>query len=418
MGFDVSLAVEVNDNRSKFGEVVVDHTSSMDTRGKTNAEFRNEGQNLVEKETNPFALGESSWNQSTTQFGGTRSSGQMEVHQTSLKLYFPKFDGEDPNGWIFRCEQYFEFLGIEPQQEVQLASFHLEGMALQWFLAGLRDEVRLESFTRLVIETTVGVLGPPPSMVKPNTQLQAPFEKITGQKARERRAKGLYYYCDEKFLPGHCCIQPQLFMIDDPEIVLEEEWELVRQDQETMPLLEISLYAITGVAQPQTVRVPRKLQNHGISVLIDGASTHNFIDSSIVTRLGLPADFYVLPVAACHAVLGVQWLVTLGPVEMDYKALTIKLTKDGTVYQFQGNKPEGLKELSAKGLHLLDGIGFLLQILLVKEGTPDPKHPKDLQSLLEEFSQVFSTPCGLPPQHSHDHGIPLLPDKPPVSAQL
>ncbi|KAH7536734.1 hypothetical protein FEM48_Zijuj03G0018100 [Ziziphus jujuba var. spinosa] len=62
-------------------------------------------------------------------------------------------------------------------------------------------------------------------------------------------------------------------------------------------------------------------------------------------QMGYPvqADFYVLPVAACHAVLGVQWLVTLGPMEMDYRALTIKFTKDGMVYQLQGNKPEVLK---------------------------------------------------------------------------
>ena len=33
------------------------------------------------------------------------------------------------------------------------------------------------------------------------------------------------------------------------------------------------------------------------------------------------ADFYILPVAACQAVLGVQWLDTLGPIETDYKKL-------------------------------------------------------------------------------------------------
>jgi len=40
---------------------------------------------------------------------------------------------ENPTGWIFKAEQYFEFKGIEPTQQVQLASFHLEKLALQWY---------------------------------------------------------------------------------------------------------------------------------------------------------------------------------------------------------------------------------------------------------------------------------------------
>lgn len=35
------------------------------------------------------------------------------------------------------------------------------------------------------------------------------------------------------------------------------------------------------------------------------------------------ADYYVLPIAACQLVLGVQWLETLGPIETDYKKLTV-----------------------------------------------------------------------------------------------
>jgi len=49
-------------------------------------------------------------------------------------LNFPIYHGdENPTGWIFKAEQYFEFKGIEPTQQVQLASFHLEKLALQWY---------------------------------------------------------------------------------------------------------------------------------------------------------------------------------------------------------------------------------------------------------------------------------------------
>ena len=109
-------------------------------------------------------------------------------------------------------------------------------------------------------------------------------------------------------------------------------------------------------------------------VLIDGGSTHNFIDHAIVQKYSLPvlknrtfqvtvangekidcvglcpsltiniqgqpliADYYVLPVAACQVVLGVQWLTTLGPIEMDYSRLTMTFTKGGKTCTFHGLK--------------------------------------------------------------------------------
>lgn len=224
-------------------------------------------------------------------------------------------------GWIYKAEQYFEFQNIPAEQQVQLASFHLEGIALQWhrwltkfrgplmwsefskavirrfgptdyenpsealarlkqtttvaayqeafeklsdqvddlpenfligsFIAGLSDEIRLDvkikqpkslidaiGVARLVEEKnmlhqkstqafrsqtpqrftpipTAGILGPPPSQRgKPTATAPNSFRRITNQEARERREKGLCYYCDEKFVPGHRCERPQLFMIE------------------------------------------------------------------------------------------------------------------------------------------------------------------------------------------------------------
>jgi len=132
----------------------------------------------------------------------------------------------------------------------------------------------------------------------------------------------------------------------DMEIVTPEE-----------DIPEISFHALVGTNHPQTFRVIGKAGNTAVTVLIDGGSTHNFIDQSTTTKLGLHvirgktiqvtvgnkkiiectgrclglsfsiqgiivrADFLVLPVAACQAVLGVQWLETLGPIKTDYKKL-------------------------------------------------------------------------------------------------
>jgi hypothetical protein len=157
---------------------------------------------------------------------------------------------------------------------------------------------------------------------------------------------------------------------DSPCDENSEEDQLEAELIEMTP--EISFHAITGAEHPQTIRVLGKLQNKSLIVLIDGGSTHNFIDQAIATRFGLPivkdrklqvvvanrervecagrcqgimlsiqgititTDYYVLPVAACQVVLGVQWLETLGPVETDYKQLTMTFRIGGVRHTLQG----------------------------------------------------------------------------------
>jgi hypothetical protein len=59
---------------------------------------------------------------------------------------------------------------------------------------------------------TAGVLGlaqGPRLPANSNTS----FHRITNQEGYERREKGLCYYYDERFVLGHRCQRPQLFMI-------------------------------------------------------------------------------------------------------------------------------------------------------------------------------------------------------------
>ncbi|KAJ0051454.1 hypothetical protein Pint_03499 [Pistacia integerrima] len=134
---------------------------------------------------------------------------------------------------------------------------------------------------------TDGVLGPSPTQrinQSSNTQ-PATFRRITNQEARERREKGLCYYCDKKFVPGHRCERPQLFMIKDSSdtgIEDDDGDQLEPEPYEALP--EISFNAITGTEHPQTIRVLGKLKNKHVTVLIDGGNTHNFIDQAIVSK--------------------------------------------------------------------------------------------------------------------------------------
>ena len=49
------------------------------------------------------------------------------------KVEFPRFFGDDPTEWLNRVNRYFKFQEIAEDQKVRLASFHLEGVANQWW---------------------------------------------------------------------------------------------------------------------------------------------------------------------------------------------------------------------------------------------------------------------------------------------
>nr|GEW21989.1 retrotransposable element Tf2 [Tanacetum cinerariifolium] len=156
---------------------------------------------------------------------------------------------------------------------------------------------------------------------------------------------------------------------------IEEEYHkesVVPQPDETPT--EISFYAISGTILPQTLPLPGRIQNKDIMVLVDGGSTHKFIDKPWVDRFGLivdhdvyfevvvcnrekmvctgrvkdltiviqgytiATDFFVLPMAACPILLGVQWLKTLGPVEIDFEKLTLGFRLAGSSHILQGLK--------------------------------------------------------------------------------
>nr|TKR79527.1 hypothetical protein D5086_0000271510 [Populus alba] len=334
----------------------------MDTRGKTHAEFRADvtealarhdtnfdelnhnfgkvsdalqgvmaelqamriahANHTLDRDVNPFAAGDHSHDRPSSSH-----TSNFDRNHSNLKLNFPTYagEGEDPTGWIFKAEQYFEFQNVDAHRQVQLASFHLSSVALQWyrwytkgkgqlrwselakallhrfgptdyndpsealsrlkqvttvnayqeafeklshkvdelpemflvgcFIAGLKDEIRLDvrvkqpktlseciSVAHLIEErnqfqrrtsnpfraaassgqlrqqtSTMGLLGHAPSQ-RPSQASHASSgtaRRLTGQEARERREKGLCFYCDEKYVPGHRCSRPQLFMMVD-----------------------------------------------------------------------------------------------------------------------------------------------------------------------------------------------------------
>jgi len=48
------------------------------------------------------------------------------------RIDFPKFEGDDVQGWIYKCEQFFEVDAVLESRKVKIASILLWGRALTW----------------------------------------------------------------------------------------------------------------------------------------------------------------------------------------------------------------------------------------------------------------------------------------------
>ena len=67
---------------------------------------------------------------------------------------------------------------------------------------------------------SAGVLGPTLSQ-RLALPAPSPIRRLSGAEAKERQEKGLCYYCDDRYIPGHKCTKPQLFMIGEVDDVEE-----------------------------------------------------------------------------------------------------------------------------------------------------------------------------------------------------
>nr|TKS09462.1 hypothetical protein D5086_0000093050 [Populus alba] len=220
---------------------------------------------------------------------------------TALLQCFGPTEYEDPSKALTRCRQVTTVAAY--QEAFEGLSHRVDGLPEPFlvgcFIAGLRDDIRLDVKTkqaktlgdtigvaRLVKErnllqrkgkrfarstvisrplstTNSGVLGPPLASKPINNTAPSLFRRITNQEARERREKDS----------------------TPADTDTNEDCTVDIATVESFP--EISFHAIAITEHPQTIRVIGKLKNKDVTMLIDGGSTHNFIDQSIVSQFGL-----------------------------------------------------------------------------------------------------------------------------------
>ncbi|KAJ0810360.1 putative nucleotidyltransferase, Ribonuclease H [Helianthus annuus] len=316
-------------------------------------------------------------------------------------------------------------------------------------------------------------LGPTPTSVtrSTNPNILPPnlgIRRLTPTEIAQKRAMGLCYRCDERYSKDHKCkTTPQLLFFDEdpvpppdpplPDTMGDAQLAEKLQLDDVALQSSISYNALAGGCSSTTLRFQGFVKGKPVQVLLDGGSTHCFVQTRVANFLNLPVevispfsvlvgsgerlpcsgiarqvelfiqsqvilvDFYVLPLQGWDMVLGVSWLSTLGPVITNYATSTFEFNLAGNKVLWTGDTKPVVNSIEFNGLkHLAraDSVGALFHLSLLPSNCPtEPTYPADLSALLDEFPAVFQPPQQLPPAREQDHRINLLPDKPPVSVK-
>ena len=216
---------------------------------------------------------------------------------------------------------------------------------------------------------------------------------------------------------------------------------------------------------PETFRVYGTVRCHQLTILVDGGSTHNFVQLRVAKFLGLRStpvtplpvmvgdggvihcdrrypqvsitiqghhfttDLFGLPLSGADLVLGVQWLRALGPVTTDYTALSMSFTHLGLPITLFADVPVTPPLASAHQLRRMLRTQVVAALFQLGPAPSSPLSttptllpateppPLALHPLLTKFHHLFQEPTQLPPARLISHHIHLTPGAKPVTVK-
>ncbi|XP_042037749.1 uncharacterized protein LOC121783641 [Salvia splendens] len=300
-----------------------------------------------------------------------------------------------------------------------------------------------------------------------------PVRRISAADRRERTRQGLCWYCPEKYTRDHMCSEVFYALMgrddedDQPEdepALLHDADERLDDDGENMVITGdvSSIHVISPKIKPRSIRLQGKINDASISVLIDGGSTHNFIQPSVAEKLSLcvhpispfrvfvgngeslrcshaclrtpitmqgysfEIDLFILQVNGPDVILGVQWLQELGDVTKNYRNLTMKFGLGDHDIFLQGEGATS-QQISYNNLFSLIGQEPECELFEMVSVPPDSEPPSTvdttlpldatLAAVIDKFKMIFSVPTELPPPRGWDHHIHLAPDSTPINVR-
>ncbi|XP_074323394.1 uncharacterized protein LOC141660315 [Apium graveolens] len=268
------------------------------------------------------------------------------------------------------------------------------------------------------------------------------MRRLTDRELQEKRAKGLCFKCDEKWMMGHRCKKRELsvLLIDEddedgtefggnetPSASNEERpTERKRGDRHDRPRSNTQFISISKVEE---LGVPiADYGGFGVALgngdSICGKGLCRGVSLQLEGTVEVRDDFLPLELGNSDVILGVQWLETLGNVVSNWKTQVMQYEADGKTVTLVGDPALVHSEISLKAMLktiLEERGGICLELKQVQQtdkfatNSPTgneqyggkPAVAKYLTTTLEQYASVFATPVGLPPVRGHEHAIVL-----------
>ncbi|GJW03450.1 ty3-gypsy retrotransposon protein [Tanacetum coccineum] len=225
-----------------------------------------------------------------------------------------------------------------------------------------------------------------------------PFKRLTETEFADKKAKGLCYRCDEKFLPGHRC----------PAKTLQLLVIILRQGNEPKGGSEED-HGGEGKGKTRNTFNPSIGWSHELT----SCSGHPEIGDNWQTRDG--------GISRQWDVGKVLWDLPKGEVRVNWKRLTMTFQNGDNRVTLCGepglHRTEASLRSLARGISVNDQGYFVTLANLNGAELPESQVNPALDTLLTEFVDIFSMPIGLPPSRDHEHAIVLKEGTEPINVR-
>jgi Retroviral aspartyl protease len=306
-----------------------------------------------------------------------------------------------------------------------------------------------------------------PSITAPHTKVQYPPKTTTpaitnrNTLIEQRRALGQCFKCGERYYPGHQCKTKAYVLVGQDEeesgsITREEGAQLegIPNDQTEEAIM--SMHATSDNPLANTMQFKGHIGEQPVFALIDSGSTHSFVNPSVVTQdkaqvthsnpmIVMVAngakmvtdstcqnlcfkiqgnefchDLRLLPVQGYDIILGLDWLSTLGPMQIDWKEKWLEFQNKGKSVKLQVTTEKAVLQL-CETVNLdkeikSDSNLLVAHLWMCELNNMNPQEvPSELLPVLTQYSMVFEPKAELPPCRDIDHAIPLENHAQPVN---
>ncbi|KZV27240.1 peroxidase 64, partial [Dorcoceras hygrometricum] len=284
---------------------------------------------------------------------------------------------------------------------------------------------------------------------------------------QRRKEKGLCFRCGEPYSPLHKCafkllqvalVENELTNEEEIEVTTEMDGE-IEEGVNSYGTVELPLFSISGVTQPQTMKMRGVINNIEVIVMVDSGASHNFVSRKLIQQLGLQVDetisfgvclgdgTRVRCQGICHGlmvhlgsytttivghlfelggvdvILGIEWLRTLGEVLVDWNKMDMRFQSEGNTIELKGDPTIQRTMLSFKSICKVTEIEFSATLFSVSRRTDSEEReetkawPREIQGVLDRFKIIFDKPVELPPSRSQDHAINIKAGQGPIQVR-